>query len=112
MAADATTDFWKESRMNSRTSPDDLTSADPRSRIGQLIRTTYRSHWAYARWATIVAVVPSLGRPCWMVEFSDGVTDVWPFREADRGYEFQDGPSAAWPIRRHVALIEDDSRSA
>jgi hypothetical protein len=47
-----------------------------------------------------------------MVEFSDGVTDVWPIRDADRGYEFQDGPSAAWPIRRPNARIEDDSRSA
>lgn len=65
------------------------TPADLRSRIGQLIRATSRNNWSCGRWATIVGVVPSLGRPCWLVEFSDGVPDVWAVSDPGNGYEFK-----------------------
>lgn len=86
--------------MNTHQPDTHQSSTDPRRRIGQLIRVASRTHWSYGRWATIVAVVPSLERPCWMVEFSDGAPDVWPIYDSDNDYEFQEDTAVRWLARR------------
>lgn len=65
-------------------------------RIGHQIRTRSGNRWRRGEWARIVAVVPSRGRSCWMVEFGDGATDVWPIHHPDNDYEFEKHAEDVW----------------
>lgn len=83
-------------------------STDPGRHIGQLIRVLSADHWSNRRWATIVAVIPSRERPCWLVEFSDGTPDVWPIHnhnnDSQFDYEFKENTVAkltATPVSRN-----------
>lgn len=48
-------------------------------------------HWAQYRrgeWARIVMVVEARERPCYLVEFIDGATDLWVVDDPAAAYEF------------------------
>lgn len=62
------------------------------------IRSTHRYGFRTGEWATLrgTAALPVRGedRPCYLVEFSDGVTDFWPVSDPADGYEIDAGEGA------------------
>jgi hypothetical protein len=58
------------------------------------IRATHPYGFRSGEWARVVNVVPARGRDCYLVEFPDGVTDLWPVIDAWDPYEFS-APRAA-----------------
>lgn len=68
------------------------------ARVGQEVRM--RHPWGFrsntGEWAKIVMVNPipatTSGRICWLVEFADGVTDLWICGDPTALYEFRDAP--------------------
>jgi hypothetical protein len=61
--------------------------------VGSRIRKTHRygfrsGQWAVLRGTASLPGFPEGDRDCYLVEFDDGVTDFWPVRDVDAGYEF------------------------
>jgi hypothetical protein len=54
------------------------------------IRATHHYAFRSGEWADLLTTVEAYGRPCYLVEFPDGVTDFWPVDDADHGYEFSE----------------------
>lgn len=52
------------------------------------IRATHHYGFRNGQWAKLVNVVPARERDCWLVEFPDGVTDLWVVADASDYYEF------------------------
>jgi hypothetical protein len=53
------------------------------------IRHTHPGGFRSGEWATIRCVVPARGRDCYLVEFSDSVTDLWAVSDPGEPYEFR-----------------------
>lgn len=51
------------------------------------VRQTHPYGFRSGEWARVLTTIESYGRPCWLVEFGDGVQDWWPIEDADAGYE-------------------------
>lgn len=49
-----------------------------RSGVGKSIRIHRNDGWHSNHWGLIVMVIPSGGKPCWLIEYPDGATDVFP----------------------------------
>lgn len=58
------------------------------------IRSTHRYAFRNGEWARLrgTAALPVRGedRPCYLVEFDDGVTDFWPVEDPGNPYEFSE----------------------
>ena len=61
------------------------------SRVGDLVRGTHPYCYRSGEWATIRMDDRREmdGEPCWLVEFSDGATDVRVQNDPVAGYEFE-----------------------
>jgi hypothetical protein len=55
------------------------------------VRQTHPYGYRSGEWAEVLTTVESYGRPCWLVEFSDGEHDWWPIEDPDAGYEILAG---------------------
>lgn len=49
-----------------------------RSGVGKYIKIHRNDGWHNGHWGLIVMVIPSGGKPCWLIEYPDGATDVFP----------------------------------
>jgi hypothetical protein len=56
----------------------------------QLIRATDPRAFRYCMWARLAGTVddPETGRRCYLAEFADGMTVLWPVDDEARGYQF------------------------
>jgi hypothetical protein len=52
------------------------------------VRHTHPDGFRTGEWAQIIMILDAYERPCWLVEFSDGVTDLWVCEDASEPYEF------------------------
>lgn len=52
------------------------------------IRATHQAAFRHLEWALICGVQLVNLRPCYLVMFDDGKTDLWPTSDPDAGYEF------------------------
>jgi len=48
------------------------------SGVGKHIKIHRADGWHNDQWGLIVMVIPSGGKPCWLIEYPDGATDVFP----------------------------------
>lgn len=58
-------------------------------KVGRQIRGTHPYAFRSGTWATVRAVVEARGRACYLVEFTDAVTDLWPVDDPADRYEFR-----------------------
>lgn len=62
----------------------------------RLIRTMHPAGFRAGKWGVLMGTVidprPGGDRVCYVVEFSDGVTDFWVRDDPDGRYEFRDAP--------------------
>lgn len=56
------------------------------------IRATHPYAFRSDEWAEVVGVKMVNKRPCWLVLFRDGRTDLWPVEDPVAGYEFSVAP--------------------
>jgi hypothetical protein len=77
--------------------PDDLILAAYDLDLGKLmtapqdatrIRATHHYAFRSGQWARLVTTVPGPSGDCYLVEFPDGVTDIWSVEDTGWGYEF------------------------
>jgi hypothetical protein len=57
------------------------------------VRHTHPFAFRSGQWAQILTTVESYGRPCWLVQFPDGVTDWWVIDDPDADYELHETSS-------------------
>lgn len=58
--------------------------------VGKLIRATHPYGYRTGEWAEVRMVVPCRSRYCYLVEFPDKATDLWPVFDPDEHYEFRE----------------------
>lgn len=74
------------------TSPSDCVATALRPRADDersQIRATHPYSFRSGQWARLVSVTSGPGRECYLVEFPDGVTDLWVVADPAAGYEFR-----------------------
>jgi hypothetical protein len=59
------------------------------TQVPSMVRTMHHYGFRCGQWAQVVAVVEARDRPCWLVSFPDGVTDLWVINDAHGQYEFR-----------------------
>lgn len=52
------------------------------------IRATHHYAFRSRKWAKLITTVPGPHGDCYLVEFPDGVTDIWSVADTGWGYEF------------------------
>lgn len=63
------------------------------SNVGRLIRIARKDGWQSDQWATITMVVISMKKLCWLVEYSNGATDVVRIFDNPDHFDVSDTPS-------------------
>jgi hypothetical protein len=58
--------------------------------VPKFIRHTHHYGFRAGQWARLVMIVPARNRDCYLVEFPDGVTDLWAVLDVSEPYEFAD----------------------
>lgn len=66
------------------TKPETFMMADGTTRI----RATHPYGFRCGEWARLITTIPANGRDCYLVEFEDGVTDIWVKDDFSDPYEF------------------------
>lgn len=64
-------------------------------RVGQWIKSDHPYAYRTGKWGRIVALNELSGRPGWLIEWPDEVTDVWVQDDPDAEYQFTDDPLGA-----------------
>lgn len=61
------------------------------------IRATHRYAFRSGEWAEVAGVKLACQRPCYLVLFNDGKTDLWPIEDPMASYEFSSERLAPLP---------------